>query len=131
LDTEAIQRMLEAEATSGCFLQEYSFRPTFQKWKGEICKGFMLHVLDPVAYQPFATTIALLKVILKIHRKDFRWKEPPYEYEYEKKPIDLIIGDTSIRQDLESGASLSHLIENWLVELESFRQWRTPYLRYS
>jgi uncharacterized protein YbbC (DUF1343 family) len=131
LDTEAIQRMLEAEATSGCFLQEYSFRPTFQKWKGEICKGFMLHVVDPVVYQPFATTIALLKVILKIHRKDFRWKEPPYEYEYEKKPIDLIIGDTSIRQDLESGASLSHLIENWLVELESFRQWRTPYLRYS
>jgi uncharacterized protein YbbC (DUF1343 family) len=130
LNTDAIQRALEPEATAGCILQKYSFRPTFQKWKGELCRGFMLHILDPQTYRPFFNSISLLKAIMEIHREDFQWKAPPYEYEYEKKPIDLIIGDAQLRRNLESGASLSHLKKTWDKDLESFRRWRKPYLLY-
>ena len=131
LNTKSIKRALESEAMQGCFFQEYSFRPTFKKWKGELCKGFMLHVMDPHIYRPYYTSIALLKAVMEIHGKDFEWKEPPYEYEHEKRPIDLILGDTSLRKDLEAGVPLSNIIRTWAADLKSYFQWRKPYLLYS
>jgi uncharacterized protein YbbC (DUF1343 family) len=91
----------------------------------------MLHIVDPQIYRPFFNSISLLKAVMEIHREDFQWKAPPYEYEYEKNPIDLIIGNADLRQDLESGASLSHIKKIWDKDLESFRRWRQPYLLYS
>jgi uncharacterized protein YbbC (DUF1343 family) len=67
---------------------------------------------------------------MDVHQRDFEWEKPPYEYEYKKKPIDIIMGDSSLRRDLESGASLSTIREKWLPDLESFIQWRKPHLLY-
>lgn len=131
LDTAAVKRALDQEATCGCQLQEFSFRPTYHKWQGELCHGFMIHVLDPHVYRPYLTSIALLKAAMETHRGSFKWKNPPYEYEYKKKPIDLIMGNSSLRLELESGARLSLLEEKWEKELEYFVQWRKPYLLYS
>jgi uncharacterized protein YbbC (DUF1343 family) len=88
-------------------------------------------MLDPHIYRPYFTSIALLKSVMEIHRKDFKWKEPPYEYEHEKRPIDLIFGNTSLRQDLESGVPLSSISQTWAIDLESYSQWRRPFLLYS
>jgi uncharacterized protein YbbC (DUF1343 family) len=130
LDTRKVKRALDPEGTSGCCLQDYQFRPTFHKWRGELCNGFMIHIIDFDSYRPYLTTIALLKAVMETHPQDFEWKPPPYEYEYEKKPVDLIVGDSSIRQDLEKGASLSAMREKWEKDLASFVGWRTPYLLY-
>jgi uncharacterized protein YbbC (DUF1343 family) len=130
LDTKSVKRALKPEATAGCYFQEYSFRPTFHKWKGEFCQGFMIHVLDRHNYRPYFTSMAILKTIMDVHQRDFEWEKPPYEYEYKKKPIDIIMGDSSLRRDLESGASLSTIREKWLPDLESFIQWRKPHLLY-
>jgi len=130
LDTKAVKKELDPKAEAGCCLQEYSFRPTFHKWKGEVCKGFMLHVLDPHLFRPFLTSMAVLKAIITIHQRDFVWIAPPYEYEYHRKPIDLILGDSLLRRDLESNTPLSVMEEKWMVDLESFDRWRRPYLLY-
>ena len=53
------------------------------------------------------------------------------EYEQEKEPIDLILGDTSLRQGLESGVPLARITQSWVADLETFSQWRRPYLLYS
>ena len=131
LDTDSLKQELAPEVTEGCKLQEYSFRPKFNKWEGELCRGFMLHVLDPEIYRPFYTSIAILQKVIEIHQKDFQWKAPPYEYEFEKKPIDLIVGDSYLRHELELGTTLSILRKKWEKDLKSFIQWRTPYLLYS
>ena len=131
VDPRAVKDGLEPETTAGCYLQEYSFRPTFHKWQGELCRGFMIHILDQHVYRPYLTSVAILKKIMEIHKEDFKWKEPPYEYEYEKKPIDLILGDSSVRRELESGTHVSLLKEKWEEDLESFIEWRKPYLLYS
>lgn len=130
LDTKCVKRALKPEATAGCYFQEYSFRPTFHKWKGKLCQGFMIHVLDHHNYRPYFTSMAILKTIMAVHQRDFEWKKPPYEYEYKKKPIDIIIGDSSLRRELESGASLSAIREKWLPDLESFVEWRKAFLLY-
>ena len=46
LDIKLIKQSLLPKTTTGCYLQEISFRPTFNKWKGELCHGFMIHILD-------------------------------------------------------------------------------------
>ena len=131
LDTSTIKQVLGPDAGAGCYLQEYQFRPTFHKWAGELCCGFMIHILDPQAYQPYYTSVALLQAIMELHGRDFAWKQPPYEYEYKKKPIDMIMGNSSLRRGLESGKALHLIRESWLPELESYVGWRKPYLLYS
>jgi len=131
LDTNAIRARIDPNALEGCCLQEYLFRPTFHKWAGSLCRGFMIHVLDPHAYQPYYASLSLLKAIMEIHPREFEWKPPPYEYEFKKKPIDLIMGSLSLRRGLESGESLSLMREQWLPELESYVQWRKPFLLYT
>jgi uncharacterized protein YbbC (DUF1343 family) len=131
LDIASINRALAPEAKAGCYLQPYSFRPTFNKWAGEVCRGFIIHVLDPRAYTPYFTSIALLKAIIETHLGSFEWKKPPYEYEYKKKPIDVIVGDSSLRCDLEKGTALSLIREKWVAGLDTFTQWRRQYLLYS
>ncbi len=133
LDTKLIKQRLVTGTTAGCYLQEISFRPTFNKWEGEICQGFMIHVLDPHIYRPYFTTIALLRAILETetHQEQFEWKKPPYEYEYKKMPIDMILGDSSLRNEIEEGVDLFQIKENWLPGLKSFTEWREPYLLYT
>jgi len=130
LDARAVKQALGPGETDGCYLQEYLFRPTFHKWEGRLCSGFMIHVLDPHAYRPYFTSIALLRAVMGVHRDGFEWKQPPYEYEYKKKPIDMIMGDSSLRHDLETGAPLSLIKEKLQADLKSFVRWRRPYLIY-
>jgi uncharacterized protein YbbC (DUF1343 family) len=130
LDTDAIKRALAPKAAAGCYLQDYSFRPTFNKWEGQLCRGFMMHITDPHVFRSFHLTTDVLRAVIEIHGESFRWKEPPYEYEYKKTPIDIIVGDSAFRRDLESGVPVSAMTEKWLADLESYMQWREPFLLY-
>ncbi|MFH1487481.1 MAG: DUF1343 domain-containing protein [Pseudomonadota bacterium] len=130
LDTGAILEKLSPESQAGCRLQPFSFRPTFHKWAGEICRGFMIHILDPNIFRPYFLSMSLLYHIIKIHGEHFEWKSPPYEYEVEKRPIDMIIGDSSIRRAMEQGTDPEKLKEAWLSALQDYLEWRKPYLMY-
>ena len=130
LDPPRIRARLRPEASAGCYLQEVAFRPTFHKWEGKLCRGFMIHILDHRAYRPYFMTIALLAAILEIHRDEFEWKDPPYEYEYERLPIDLILGDIALRRALEEGSDILGERKKWELELQDYSEWRKPYLLY-
>jgi uncharacterized protein YbbC (DUF1343 family) len=127
LDTRNVMKRVGKKEQEGCALQEISFRPTFHKWQGEICKGFMIHIINPWTYRPYSLSLTFLREILDLHRPDFAWKEPPYEYEYERLPIDLILGDVTLRQGLEDGTNMVGL---WEDEMKSYLEWRAPYLLY-
>lgn len=131
LQTSLIKQSLPPEATAGCLLQEILFRPTFHKWGGEICSGFMIHILDHRLYHPYFSTIVLLKAIVELHKGQFAWSSPPYEYEYEKMPVDVILGDSSLKMKIEKGADLLQIKEEWVEELKDFLEWRKSYLLYA
>jgi uncharacterized protein YbbC (DUF1343 family) len=131
LDTGLISQSLPPQARAGCLLQEVLFRPTFHKWEGEICRGFMIHILDHRLYRPYFSALVLLKAILELHKEQFAWKKPPYEYEYDQMPIDLILGDSSLKIKIEKGADLLEIQERWVEELKDFLEWRKSYFVYS
>jgi uncharacterized protein YbbC (DUF1343 family) len=76
----------------GVFFRETYFQPTFQKYAGEICAGAQLHVLDRDRFRPFQTGVEIIRHIQNRYGGSFRWKPPPYEYEYERLPIEILIG---------------------------------------
>ena len=130
IDPFAVKEGLPPKYLTGCCLREYWFRPTFNKWEGKRCGGFMIHVLNPYEYRPFQTSIALLKAVMEAFGEDFSWREPPYEYEFDRPPIDLIFGDSSIRLALEGGMDVDELLDDCAQGLEAFLEVRRPYLGY-
>jgi uncharacterized protein YbbC (DUF1343 family) len=76
----------------GVFFCENYFQPTFHKFVGELCHGAQLHVIDRNSFQPFMTAVEIIRHIWKRYPDQFQWKQPPYEYEKEKLPIDILLG---------------------------------------
>ena len=98
-------------------LRTACFEPTFHKFAGELCRGFQLHVTDRRTFKPYYTTLALLRVIRELYPEQFAWRQPPYEYENERLPIDLLTGDDLIRRGLENGLTVPELESAWQDDL--------------
>lgn len=98
------------------------FTPTFDKWAGELCGGLQLHVTDAEQFSSYRFTLELLRTIIKLYPEEFSWLEPPYEYEYEKLPIDILTGDPEIRRVLEKNGDLDYLLNSWENDLQSFNE---------
>ncbi|MCR9243803.1 MAG: DUF1343 domain-containing protein [bacterium] len=81
----------------GVALRPVRFESTFQKHAGEPCGGLFLHVTDPATFRPVRTTAVLLRTVRELWPDRFEWLPPPYEYEAEKAPIDILSGSPALR----------------------------------
>lgn len=115
----------------GAILRPVAFEPTSGKWCGEVCYGLQIHVIYPYLFKPYKTSLLLLQQILKHHLDDFRWKEPPYEYEYIKLPMDLILGDNELRKSIENFENLDYVESSWQQEIESFKKMSQEFYIYA
>lgn len=115
----------------GVVLRPITFEPAFDKWHGETCQGFQIHVTDALNFRPYYFGLALLQGLLQVHGDQFQWLSPPYEYEYEKLPIDIILGDAAVREAIEQGADIDRLEAGWDGDLERYRSWRQSCLLYA
>ena len=86
-----------------------TFQPTFDKWTGEACHGLVLQVTDPVAFRPYRTTLALIAEVARLWPDDFAWISPPYEYEMEKMPVDIVTGSDALRKAVSAGSVMADL----------------------
>lgn len=130
LNHEAILDIMQKVPLPGCVLRPLVFEPTFHKWSGEACNGFQIHVTDPTLFKPYRTSLALLQAIMSLYPEEFQYKQPPYEYEYKKLPLDLILGDISVRKALEEGVAVPELEKSWRPDLEAFETLRRKYFLY-
>jgi len=111
-----------AESIPGIILREVVFEPTANKWQAHPCRGFQIHITDPDEYRPYETSLRLLQAVIQHHKTDFEWKQPPYEYETQRLPIDLIIGNQKIRNRLEILEPVEQIAESWQAELDEFSE---------
>lgn len=125
--------MLQAVAKTplpGCCLRPVVFEPTSGKWAGQACCGFQIHVTTSQTFLPYRTSLALLQASIHLYPEQYQYKQPPYEYEYERLPMDLIIGDQQVRRQLEEGVPVREIEEDWQAELQAFDRLRTKYFLY-
>ncbi|BDD86830.1 exo-beta-N-acetylmuramidase NamZ family protein [Desulfofustis limnaeus] len=128
--TDELLEKLRTIDLPGCLLRPLVFSPTSGKWAGENCYGFQLHVTERRHFLPYRTALALLQAARLLYPESFAYKEPPYEYEYEKLPLDLILGDRSVRTRLEAGEPVVEIERSWQPQLAAFAKLRQSYLLY-
>ncbi len=130
IDGKEYQEALAKLKLPGVIFREINFLPTFQKHKDEVCGGIFLHITDRKQFKPVITGIALIKTLYELYREEFKWKNPPYEYVYDRNPFDVIAGTTTTREQIENNLSLEKIELSWSDDVELFRETRKKYLLY-
>ncbi|MEW6428202.1 MAG: DUF1343 domain-containing protein [Thermodesulfobacteriota bacterium] len=113
----------------GCVFRPLVFEPTSGKWAGKACQGFHLHVTDPAAFRPLLASLCLLREAMG--QEGFAWKQPPYEYEYDRLPIDIIFGGDHVRKDMETGRLPVDMEKDWRQGLAEFEEERRAVFLYT
>jgi uncharacterized protein YbbC (DUF1343 family) len=126
------QRILEVlgPPPPGAVLRPTAFEPTAQKWQGRLCRGFQIHVTAPDRFRPYETSLRLLQAVMHTAGDQFAWKPPPYEYEFERRPIDLILGDGRIVQQLRNMTAIASFSARWEADCRRFKGRRRRWLLY-
>ena len=106
------------------------FQPTFQKHTQQTCGGCQIHVRQREEFRPVLTGVALIDMFRRFDPGRFAWRPPPYEYEHEKTPIDILAGSDVLRKQIESDAPLQTIVASWSAGEAHFRQLRSNYLLY-
>ncbi len=127
---EPIAQMLAKSELPGCCLRPIVFEPTSGKWAGKSCYGFQIHVTDALTFMPYRVSLALMQAALLLYPEQFQYKQPPYEYEFVRLPMDLILGNQEIRRQLEDGRPVLEIEDSWQDELEAFDLTRQKYFLY-
>ena len=122
IDGAKLRLALEEKKLPGVVFRPVVFEPTSNKWQQNPCSGFQIHVTDSTRYRPYATGLHLIREIIANHPDRFEWKSPPYEYEFERMPIDLIIGDSGIRRRLEALDPIEDIQADWQEGLNQFKE---------
>jgi uncharacterized protein YbbC (DUF1343 family) len=120
----------EASALAGVVLRPLYFEPAFNKYQGQVCGGLQIHVLQRRRYRPLELTLAVLGALSRTQPGLWEPRRPPYEYEYERRPLDLLLGDKEAADMLLEGACSGQLQERWRPGLASWRERQKDILLY-
>lgn len=114
IDADSLATKLNEQLDRSVRVLPTVFQPTFDKWAGHSCGGVSFHVLDRLAFRSFATTVTTLQLIQQDYPNDFRWLDPPYEYETKKPPIDILYGSDHLRDRLSQAdaAELARAVDS-------------------
>lgn len=121
IETGAILSAIPPEKRKGIVLREVGFEPTSNKWAGQLCWGFFIHVKNPWEYDSYGTSLRLLQEIIRNHPDVFQWKTGAYEYEFDKLAIDLILGDDNLRKAIENFEDMDKITESWQADLSKYK----------
>jgi uncharacterized protein YbbC (DUF1343 family) len=92
IDADDFAAEMNSRQLPGVFFRGAWFQPSFHKFAGQLCGGAQLHVTDRNTFLPFRTAVEILRHIHTRYAGQFAWKQPPYEYEYHKLPIEVLLG---------------------------------------
>ncbi len=121
LKPQKLLKALKASALRGCILREHGFIPTFNKYSGTYCEGIQIHVTDTAVFRPVETALEIIAAVMETSGTDeLKFKNPPYEYENELMPFDILSGDSQMRKVITERLPLKPEKERWKEETETF-----------
>ena len=107
---------------SGCSFRVHDFIPTFNKFEGRLCPGLQVHVTDINSFRPVSTILEILEAIIQTTEPgELVFNPPPYEYEYQLLPFDILSGDENMRITLLEGRSIRKETDRWEKETAEFK----------
>ena len=130
LDGERLAERMNDAGLAGVHFRPASFEPTFQKHARETCGGCQIHVTSRLDFEPVKAGVSLMRECFGLAPDRFKWRDPPYEYEHDKMPIDILAGSPSLRQQIERQVPLDDIAASWEPGETAFAEARRPYLLY-
>ena len=130
VDAERFADRMNQEGHPGVFFRPAVFEPTFQKHARTTCGGCQIHVLDREAFRPVAVGVALIAQFRHVSPATFAWRTPPYEYELEKEPFDILAGSAVLRTQIEQGMPVTEIAASWRGDEQAFARLRQAFLLY-
>lgn len=121
---------LNALKLLGVQFRPVNFQPTFQKWMSEMCGGVQIHVLNREQFEPYLTGVAIISTAVSLYPEAFQWRQPPYEYECEKLPIEILCGGKAIPLMIQNGTAIDQIRQSWEADIAAFKNQREQYLLY-
>lgn len=123
INSEKLKKNLDARNIKGCAFRTHDFIPTFHKFCGELCRGLQIHVTDIRLYKPVGTALDIFDAIIETTAPGtLKFIPPPYEYEDNLIPFDILSGDSGMRESLISRKNVVIEKERWNHEIEEFKK---------
>jgi len=120
LDPHELVSELDSLVLPGTVFRPCYFEPTFHKYGGELCGGAQLYVTDRSTFQPVQTAVTILHAVRQLAPESFAWRPPPYEYEADKMPIDVLWGSAALRDAIDSDAAPGEIVDQAETDLVPF-----------
>ncbi len=106
------------------------FKPEFSKHAGRVCGGVLVQVPDPEKFRSFRTYYEVIRLAARLHPDAFAWQNPPYEFEYQRPPIDMICGADTIRKAIDKNIPFAGIQDGIEREINAYAEAVRPFLLY-
>lgn len=130
IEPEKFAGALNSSGLEGVHFRPIYFCPAWDKYRGEVCGGVYIHITRRIDFCPVRCGATIIEIAHATYPRYFHWESPPYEYEYQKPPIDVITGSSAFRDTIDSRKSLTGLFNQWDHEASEFKQQRQRFLLY-
>jgi uncharacterized protein YbbC (DUF1343 family) len=130
VDPERLAADLNGRALPGVYFRPAVFEPTFHKHVKTACGGVQIHVTSRAVFRSVETGISVIDAIRRAGPSAFAWRQPPYEYEPVKPPIDILYGSDQLRVRLERGDAVGDICASWAPAVDRFITLRKSHLLY-
>lgn len=120
VDGWKLAESLNSLGLDGVHFRPIQFEPTFNKHTKTLCEGCFIHVTDRSAFDSVLAAIAILQEFVRRFPDAWEWKPPPYEYEFEKWPVDILAGNDWLRKSIEELEPLRRIDERMRAECARF-----------
>ena len=135
MQAETILKLMQKTAPQwlkGCILRSEFFKPVFDKFQNQNCSAIRIYAdkafYDEKTFRPYRLVSLFLKCLKKIQPDFELFNPPPYEYEYEKMPLDILSGNNFLRSWIEDEQSSVNDLEQklstdenlWIKERKNF-----------
>ncbi len=131
IKAEELKKNLTGRKIPGCAFRVHNYIPTFHKFCGKLCNGLQIHVTDTGNFKPVEAAIEIFDSIIETCAPDaLQFIPPPYEYEYNLMPFDILSGDSGMRETLLQRKNITKEKERWSAEIEIFMKEFSEFALY-
>lgn len=95
------------------------------RFRGELCRGVTLQIVDPSSFEPLRTGLAAIETLRSLYPRSFQWTRRGREHW-----IDVLLGSERPRRALEAEIPLDEILEEAKASVQSFLRERDKYLLY-
>ena len=119
--SETMALQLNGLRLPGAKFRPQAFTPTAGRYRGKLCRGIQVHVLDRERFKPLSAALHFLRAARQIHPSRLQWRV---------RHFDRLAGTDRLRRALLRGDSTEAIESGWQSGVDEFRRSREPYLLY-